>query len=101
MKINVLKYVKTPIFCNISHWRDLNPRPADYESAAQPAKLQWQLDCAVKGNENKNTRQSITRINACIVITRLFQKDSASERMLAAVSTGFVIMGQCPDSITL
>lgn len=24
-----------------SHWRDLNPRPADYESAALPAELQW------------------------------------------------------------
>ena len=23
-----------------SRWRDSNPRPADYESAAQPAKLQ-------------------------------------------------------------
>jgi hypothetical protein len=24
-----------------SHWRDLNPRPADYESAALPTELQW------------------------------------------------------------
>ena len=25
----------------ISHWRDLNPRPADYKSAALPTKPQW------------------------------------------------------------
>ena len=25
----------------LSHWRDLNPRPADYESAALPPELQW------------------------------------------------------------
>ena len=25
-----------------SHWRDLNPRPADYKSAALPPELQWQ-----------------------------------------------------------
>ncbi len=42
MEINALQYVKRSIFCNISHRGDLNPRPADYESAAQPAKLQWQ-----------------------------------------------------------
>ncbi len=29
---------------NGSHWRDLNPRPADYESAALPAELQWHAD---------------------------------------------------------
>ncbi len=28
--------VGNPIFSKISHWRDLNPRPADYESAAIP-----------------------------------------------------------------
>ena len=28
-------------FWNRSHWRDLNPRPADYESAALPTELQW------------------------------------------------------------
>jgi hypothetical protein len=28
-------------FVSASHWRDLNPRPADYESAALPTELQW------------------------------------------------------------
>jgi hypothetical protein len=41
MKINTLQYVKNSILCNISHWRDLNPRPADYKSAALPPELQW------------------------------------------------------------
>ncbi len=36
-----VQYVKNSIFCEMSHWRDLNPRPADYESAALPTELQW------------------------------------------------------------
>ena len=28
-----------------SQWRDLNPRPADYESAALPTELHWRIDC--------------------------------------------------------
>ena len=39
-KNNHIQYVKNSIFCKISRWRDLNPRPADYESAALPAELQ-------------------------------------------------------------
>ena len=50
LKINILQYVKKPILCNISHWRDLNPRPADYESAALPAELQWHVSRFVDGD---------------------------------------------------
>ena len=35
------EYFKNSLFCKLSHWRDLNPRPADYESAALPTELQW------------------------------------------------------------
>ena len=40
-KNNHIECVKNSIFCEMSHWRDLNPRPADYESAALPTELQW------------------------------------------------------------
>ena len=40
-KNHFVEYIKNSQFCNISHWRDLNPRPADYESAALPTELQW------------------------------------------------------------
>ena len=37
-KLNCENYVSTP---KLSHWRDSNPRPADYKSAALPTELQW------------------------------------------------------------
>ena len=40
-KNNLTQYVRNSIFFKVSHWRDLNPRPADYESAALPTELQW------------------------------------------------------------
>ena len=40
-KNNHAEYFKNSLFCKLSHWRDLNPRPADYESAALPTELQW------------------------------------------------------------
>ena len=49
-KNNHAQYAKHSIFCNISHWRDLNPRPADYESAALPAELQWHVSRFVDGD---------------------------------------------------
>jgi len=42
IEINSHELTEKPLISIKSHWRDLNPRPTDYESIALPAELQWQ-----------------------------------------------------------